>query len=90
MKFDNNTGEFTAAFKFDSSVDAPTVLHVLNESVRGEPAWYPDGAKLFLTNEDNQPIDPSLVTYVDPAEITNRIAFKLDPSLGGKLIQILV
>lgn len=41
MKFDNNTGGFIAKFEFNNLIDAPTVIHVLNESVRGEPVWYP-------------------------------------------------
>lgn len=88
-KFDTNTATFSATFEFDSSIDAPTVIYVLNESVHGEPVWYPDGAKLYLADDRSQPIDESLVTFgtdVGP----NRLEFKLDSSLDRRLIKILV
>ena len=89
MKFNNNTGGFTAQFKLDTSIDAPTVIHVLNEAAHEEPVWYPEGAELSLSHDEGQPIDPSLITMVDE-DVTNRLAFKLDPSLNGKMIDIVV
>ena len=89
MKFNTETGGFTATFQLDSMISAPTVIHVLNESVHGEPVWYPEGAKLFLSHDGDQPIDKSLVTIFDKDD-TNRISFKLDSSLHNKLIEIVI
>ena len=51
QKFDSETGAFTAKVKIDASIDAPTVIQTLVNSTHGEPAWYPNGAKVHLSLE---------------------------------------
>ena len=48
MKFDVNTGAFTAQFTVDTSVKAPSVVYLM------EDIHYPNGYKLSLAVNDEE------------------------------------
>ena len=84
--FNSDNGEFTATFKVDTEIDAPTVVHAF-ESGKGD-SWYAAGAAVRLTGPKGE-LTADQVQMVPSA--ANKIAFKVvDESLNGSDIELFV
>ena len=79
--FNSTTGAFTADFKVDASIDAPTIVQTLKTSVHGEPVWYNDDVA-FTVSVDGKKLDN--IEFNDAG--LNKKSFKLGPEDDGKVV----